>query len=314
LIGKLIAMTLQPTVPKTKFKQSMRGVDIIQTVYALLIALGLREVFVAFHTIFLRQAVAYQSPNFVAALGLFLNIVLLSVRFFWVPRNFRRLYYVSEFCRAQGKDAVVLRAVETSVHVMVILAHGALHFLLCKQFEYFVFVATTYDALATSAFTTYVYIHASLLVLNSLWLIIVNIREDQILDAAGHPPALKSNSESRLWYRSNLAFALLAVAPLVVFSSCTSGFSECISVSYSKLQGSLNVIPTSAYNVAAVFKYIAESIPGEHDPSLILALWVLVVLAANSLLDLTLTAHYYVILEDMETEWVYDQRGREPEA
>ena len=282
---------------KIKFKTSMRGLDIFQTVYALLVALGLREVFVAFTTIFEQQ-------NLVEML-IFGNILLLSVRFFWVPRNFRRLYYVSEYCRHHGLGHLTVTPAEASLNLIVILLHALLYFLLCKQFEYFVFVTASYDSLSTSAFASYVYFHASLLILNGIWLIYINAKEDAIRAGAGNPPLLRTNSESRLWYRSNLAFALIAVAPVVVFLPCPqSTFSECVAASYSTSHA-LSVIPTSAYGIASVFDIMVEAFGGGADRILFVEMWVIVFFALNSILDLALTAGYYVMLEDIEDEKSY---------
>jgi hypothetical protein len=294
-------------VKATKFKTNLRGLDIIQAVYALLLALGLREVFLAFYTIFLQQRVS-GSDNLVVALLLFANILLLSVRFFWVPRNFRRLYYVSEYCRILGNYSG-LPAYEASTHILIILAHGALYFLLCKEFEYFVFVTSSYNSLMVSAFTTYVFLHVSLLTVNGFWIMLINKREDMIRQKSGQLPLLQHKSESKIWYRSNLAFSLLTVAPIVVLSSCQASFSECLSVAYSNIQRPYSLIPTSSYNIASLFELMAAMFSGfNKSRDFLLAMWALLLLGVNSIIDLFFTAGYYIYLEDVETEEVYEEK------
>jgi hypothetical protein len=281
-----------------KFKTSMRGVDVIQTVYALLIALGLREVFLALYTIF-QQIQVWRPENLYVALALFFNIMLLSVRFFWVPRNFRRLYFVSLYRTSFNNPG--LQAWEASFNIFIILLHGLLHFLLCKQFEYFVFITTAYDSLSTPTFAAYVYLHVTLLILNGLWLIYTNRREDDLRDQDS-PEIFQAKPASRLWYRSNLTFALISVSPLAIFSSCSSVLSECLRAAYADPQG-LSVLPTSAYSVASLFDLatpLFSLLTGSREAAV--ALWAMTFLLINSFLDLAFTSSYYVLLEDFETE------------
>jgi hypothetical protein len=283
-----------------KFKTTMRGVDVIQTVYALLIALGLREVFVALYTIMQQTHVA-NTENLPIAAALFVNIVLLSVRFFWVPRNFRRLYFVSLYS-SHFHGAGLWRG-EVSFNIGIILIHGFLHFMLCKQFEYFVFLSTAYDFLSTAAFASYVYIHVTLLTVNGLWIIYTNLREDRFRrpDTVG---IFQSKPESRIWYRSNLVFALISVAPLAIFSGCSSNMSQCLAAAYTVTEG-LSVLPTSAYSIATLFDLIAASASREFA----IAWWAMIFLFINSFFDLFLTSGYYVMLEDFETELVHKPKA-----
>jgi hypothetical protein len=322
-----------------KYKLNMRGLDIIQTVYGLLLALGLREVFLAFYDIF-KQPFSSVESALVAAL-LFLNIILLSLRFFWVPRNLRRLYFVSEYCRlkCQGAQADsastepnILPAYVTSWHIGVILLHGALYFLVCKEFEYYVFVSISYTSYSRTVFATYVFVHASLLIFNALWLISVNASEDAMrrkwLPNDDHPPFLKFGSESKIWYRNNLAFALLAIGPLAVFSACDSDLPACLSMAFPTGQppfatisasspfalihmSSLSpfaVIPTSSLNIAFLFEYIAAAFSPLASRDVLLAVWAMAALIANSVIDLTFTAPRYIGLEEIEQEVVHTPR------
>ena len=288
---------------KFKFKTSMRGVDVIQTVYALLIALGLRDVFAAFYTIF-QQAPPDRSDNFLIALALFVNIILLSVRFFWVPRNFRRLYFETTF--SEGFSGSKLRTWESSFNIFVILLHGLLHFLLCKQFEYFVFIATTYDLLATASFATYVYLHASLLIVNALWIIYTTWREDD-LRKADAPEMLQAKPASRVWIRSNLLFALIALGPLVIFASCSSPLGSCLQAAYPESHW-LSALPTSAYSIATLFSWIEPLLGSGHSRDFAVAWWAMAAFVINSLLDLGFTSSYYVLLEDYEEELTYARK------
>jgi hypothetical protein len=292
---------LQQPQRQIKFKTSMRGVDVIQTVYALLVALGLRDVFAAFYNIF-EQASVNLRGSFLVALALFVNIILLSVRFFWVPRNFRRLYFEATF--ATGFAHPGLKPWEVSLNIFVILLHGALHFLLCKQFEYFVFISMSYQFLVSSSFATYVFLHVSMLVVNGLWILYTTRREDSLRLPDG-PDMFKPKPASRLWYRSNLAFALIAVAPLVVFSSCSASLSQCLQAAYPEPQ-LLSLLPMSALSVASFFDLVSplfSELAGSHDGAI--AAWAMMALLINSLVDLLFTSSYYVLLEDYEDELAY---------
>lgn len=284
-----------------KFKTSMRGVDVIQTVYALLIALGLRDVFAAFYNIY-QQASVSSRGGFLVALLLFINIILLSVRFFWVPRNFRRLYFEAAFTTSFAASG--LKPWEVSLNILVIMLHGALHFLLCKQFEYFVFISMSYKSLSSPSFATYVFLHVGLLTLNGLWILYTTRREDN-LRLPGSPEMFKAKPASRLWYRSNLAFALIAVAPLVVFSPCSSPMAQCLKAAYPDPQ-MLSLLPMSAVGGASVFDLLSpllSKLAGSRDAALVA--WAMTALLINSLLDLFFTSSYYVLLEDFEEELTY---------
>jgi|ERR1700733_6485758 hypothetical protein len=288
-----------------KFKKNMRGVDIIQTVYAFLMGLGLREAFLASYEIYLKWESLDWHQIILPAL-LFFNIILLSVRFFWVPRNFRYLY----FCAEQNKfhlepDKAPLSSFETSVHVFIILIHSLLYFLLCRQFGYFTFVSIRYESGSQGALTSYVFLHASLLIFNAVWLIYVNWKETDLQSKFKIDPQERFhnlNSESKFWFRNNLFFSLLAVAPLAAFASCSSELLACISQAFSAKPPPFPVIPTSTFNIALVFDYIFK---GVTKPDFFLAIWALGALMINSVIDLSFTAHYYVNLEEVEEEASY---------
>jgi hypothetical protein len=306
-----------------KFKLNMRGMDIIQTVYGLLLALGLREAFLGFYDVVLQQQSGLPIQDLLVAAAVFVNIILLSLRFFWVPRNLRRLFYVSQYCirtKSQPINPLVqpraLKPWETPAHICCILMHGAFYFLVCKQFEYYVFVSTAYDSYSRSAFATYVFVHASFLVFNALWLIWVTRTEDAIrqswLKPGEDPPFLKAGSESKFWYRNNLVFSLLAVAPVAVFSSCDSDLNACLSMAFPPMQRPFAVIPTSAFNIAIVFEYFAYIFSALVPRDVFLALWALVSFGANSIIDLINTAPRYIGLEEIEEEVVHTVQVQPP--
>jgi hypothetical protein len=298
----------------TKIKMTMRGMDIIQTVYAFLMGLGLREAFLASYEIYLKLSSLGWDTIILVGL-LFLNIVLLSVRFFWVPRNLRHLYFLAEASEVRSKSPTVLSAAETSVHIIIILVHSLLYFFLCRQFAYFAFVSIAYDSNSQVALLSYVFLHISLLIFNAFWLMCVNKREAYIRERSNDSPSdQKFESESRLWYRNNLFFSLLAVAPLAVFSSCGSELLLCIphssaAIPNATIPQTLPVIPTSALNIALFFNYFFDiAVKNPFIPvsrEFIVGFWAMVALMLNSMFDLFLTAHYYVKLEEIEREVTY---------
>jgi hypothetical protein len=68
------------------------------------------------------------------------------------------------------------------------------------------------------------------------------------------------------------------------------------------------VIPTSAYGIASVFDTMVEAFGWGSDRILCVELWVIVFFALNSILDLAVTAGYYVMLEDIEDERSYSAK------
>jgi len=301
------------TPPKTtiKFKLNMRGLDIIQTVYVFLMGLGLREAFLASYDIVLRlQSLSWPQETVLGLL--FLNLLFLSVRFFWVPRSFRRLYFLSEVRRSRDGVSSRIRPAETSLHLFIILVHSAIYFLLCRQFAYFAFVSTAYKSYSQTALATYVLLHALLLIFNALWLIYISMRMDRIRRTIiDLPPFLESKSESWLWSRNNLICSLLAVAPLVVFTSCNSGVVACISVAFPADRQPFAIIPTSVVNIAFFIEYFVfeplKMIWSEPIPSdFVVGFWALGWLMINSIWDLFVTAHYYINLEEIEEEQACD--------
>ena len=266
--------------------------------------------FLAFHSLFLQQRVL-SSNHFQRGIEkeilfflLFVNIIFLSVRFFWVPRNLRHLLFAfKEYNLKHYSTQKTLPAFEITLNITSTLVHGALYFLICRQFEYFVFVSSSSLGYTSYVLETYILLHCSLLILNSFWLVYLTRREDTLPSVQGSTRSLGATAKIRLWYRNNLALSLLAMAPIAVFSPCQSSFSECLSAVFPDVNKPFFLFPTSPLNLAIVFDTFYEIFsPLGVKRSFAVFIWGLLILLANSLLDLFCTAHYYIDFEEVETD------------
>src|SRR5262245_47687130 len=81
-----------------KLKRTTKGLDTIQAVYAFVMALGLREVFIGSYDFI--SATVFGANNaskmsvFVSLL-LLVNVIFLGIRFFSVPRNLRTIIFAA---------------------------------------------------------------------------------------------------------------------------------------------------------------------------------------------------------------------------
>lgn len=291
-----------------KFKENLGGLNVIQAVYAFAMALGLSEVFLGSRT-FLINAVfgaeTFSVLRFSLMAALLLNIMLLGLRFFWVPRNLRGLIFTAVKYRtnkANQPGKVPLSNLEVAFHLVVIFLHGTIFYFLCVEFDYVAFVSSSSLPFNTLTFAGYVFLHASLLLVNALWIALIQRRENGIReggDAAGNA----STAAGSVWWRNNLVCAMLALAPLSVFATCGAAGNSCIRRSQGQDIDIFSLLPFTPdqiyFALSSAFEILHVN-PSDIGTAMLGAS--LFILLMNSILDLTQTGGTYLIFE--EVEWV----------
>ncbi len=282
--------------PIVKWKRNIRGLDILQAIYAFLLALGLREVFVGANSfiqnIFYGSEQVFTLQNIVVAL-LIINIVLLGLRFFWAPRNLRWVIY----CEARKTPALTANLLphgQVAVHLIIIMLHGALFFFICSEFSFIAFSMSAVSTAKDIPLAGYVVLHCLLLVLNAFWLLGINV--------AYHS---STTSVGEFWWKNNVIFALLALAPYATLKPCKQDLGSCVSRLWEAGHVTAYASPASPINISNVVLFLKDWIGlGTDGGGNVLMFWVMGVLLLNSVLDLYFTGHNYIRLEEVEWEEV----------
>lgn len=289
-----------------KHKYSIRGIDTMQAVYAFVMALGLREVFIGSHT-FINDILFGSSEELsgvrLLSFLLLINITLLGMRFFWVPRNLRSYVCVAALAHDAEFKLGHVSNIFISMNWLIIFFHAGLYFVICLEFKYIMFIISSDAVFDTTALSGYILGHAFLLIINGLWIGMLarseraHARADQV-SAGPQKPA-----GGVIWFRNNLAFSLLAIGPFALIGTCQSAAISCIAASDQALQAPGMLLPTSPV-VMTVFYDLATMAFGPLLESfeLTVAYWVLFCFFLNSLLDLATTGRHYLVLEEIEWE------------
>ncbi|MFN0264195.1 hypothetical protein ACKTEK_09995 [Tepidamorphus sp. 3E244] len=286
---------------------STRGLDTINAVYAFIMALGLTEVFIGSHTFITNvlfgageQELALRWVTFL----FFLNVILLGMRFFWVPRNLRRLIYAAAHSSPEEPRLPGLPNWFISLNWFIIFLHGGLFYVICREYKFIMFLLSSNPVLDGASVSGYIIAHAALLIINGLWIGMLAGYEGWLRRKAGEGMAAELPG-GVIWFRNNLAFSLLALAPFVVVGSCQSTVVACISAVQMPALEVSDVSPTSPVLIAHLYDMAVGLFVGTGtDPAIAITLWVLVCLLINSLLDLALTGKYYVMQEEVAWEEV----------
>lgn len=287
-----------------RLKTSTEGLDVIQTVYAFAMALGLTEVFVGSKTFI--DALLFGPANslsIVIVALLLANVIFLGLRFFWVPRNLRHLVYIAAQTPLIGprKDEVNLPNITVAFHFIMIFVHGAVYYLICTEFEFIVFLTASSMPLGLSMFAGYVVLHVSLLLVNACWIGLVQVQ-------AAHLERQKvggqqAESPGSVWWRNNLVCSLVALAPFAVTMSCQSAIAQCMAPGTGLSENIVNVLPVSPQQLADLFQVIAwQATQLGLSVEQAAVLWALLVLLLNSAYDLLTTGRSYLVFEDVEWE------------
>lgn len=304
-------MLLSNAASAVKIKHNVRGLDVIQAVYAFAMALGLTQVFTGSQT-FLTRTLSGTAPlaedKTILVLLLFANVAMLGLRFFWAPRNLQSLVITSAKClavrRGKGDISQYLANSTIAYHMVAIFLHGALFYLACSEFEFVVFSISSNLPLNPSVFVGYLTMHASLLLLNALWIALIR-RQEQRLEMLIYSAdeVERRASAGNVWWRNNLIASLVAIAPFAISSTCRSQGTQCIETTFPAAPWSSFLFPTSPQIFATIYYDISNALTwlGMQAANLPVY-WVLVVFLVNSAYDLLNAGKYYVIFDDVEWE------------
>lgn len=216
------------------------GLDLVQFVYGIAMVLGFTSALgPAYRLVFPPTRPAHLSGHNLVVLVCLLAIVLVGLRFFWVPRN---LYSYLLQSTHRDSDALLRRA--TRFHVPVILAHALVFYVLCQAFADLATGFRFTSHLAFGLCSRFVFLYALLLILNAAWLLrmtpipLANIlprRGAGSLEAQAHeaiaqtaevevpvadPGAGAPEAEAAaewIWGVNNALFAVLALLLLILF-------------------------------------------------------------------------------------------------
>jgi hypothetical protein len=216
------------------------GMSLMQMVYTVAMVFGLEKVVEASYRVLISPELIRRSVALEIALCLILvSIVLLSIRFFWVPRNLNS-YIVNWFGTLEEK--VFSRV--TVIHFPIALLHAVLIYYVCQAYVDMVAAGPVVESPAMAYHASrFVLLYAGLLLLNSAWLFWIT------------PRKARGRSPGGIWAYNNIAFFLGAIVVFGVWRSLE--------------------LPNLVLIVSACGLFIA-----------------------NSVLDLSLAAKYYILYED----------------
>ncbi|MEM6904819.1 MAG: hypothetical protein AAF568_02905 [Pseudomonadota bacterium] len=288
--------------PTVKYKETLRGLDGMQAVYAFIVVLGLRELFLGFYDFF-RNIAFYDRPADgygTLLIFVFINIVLLALRMFWVPRNMRRLAF--DVIRAGGGRPEAIYNSEVSIHSLIIVIHGMLIFLICAEFSNVAFYMTAASFAAADAFLPVAKLQAILLLTNAVWIALIALRKRWSLARANQPDKLSLLG----WAVNNLVSAGVVFAILLAAEHAfLPGTSRTIlGVPLETLHWVIWPIGWFHHGVAAL------GVEVEIFQMHLYVVWTVFLL--NSGFDLLSFGRQYLVLEDVEWERVEKQAGDDP--
>lgn len=177
------------------------GMSLMQTVYTVAMVLGLEKLVEASYGLLFSPSPA--GPELLQKLALSLvlvAIVLLAIRFFWVPRNLNS--YILNFFDALGERVFVRM---TTIHFPIALGHALLFYFVCQVFVDMATAFTLEGPAGISAYAPrFVLLYTALLLLNAFWLFAITPR--------GAWPG-------NIWAYNNFIHAGLALAALGAMES-----------------------------------------------------------------------------------------------
>lgn len=181
----------QPVTGRLDNEDIRSGMSLMQTVYTVAMVFGLEKVVEASYGLLISPELARRSIALEIDLILILvAIVLLSIRFFWVPRNINS-YVVHRFERLREK--VFTRV--TTIHFPIALGHAVLFYYLCQAFVDMVDAGPVVESPAMAYHATrFVLLYAGLLLANSVWLFWITPRE------------ARAKSPGGIWAYNNIGF------------------------------------------------------------------------------------------------------------
>jgi hypothetical protein len=279
-------------------KTTVRGLDVLQTVYGVIMGLGLKDVFDKAYRFFSQSPHSVLDPRsqgqfdfpLIAAAFLFTNILLIGIRFFWVPRNLRTFVVQARVAMVARGETAEEKPANWSIaaSLIVIMLHAGLYYLLCSEFGLFLTAIYTNSAFQFQAFGVCAWTQASLLVLNATWILALSA-------GVGRRP--QKVPDGVIWARSNLAFSLFALPPLLLMA-CRYPAPASIAMLQDNSGTFFQAFPTSPRAILGLFRWVCDR--STQRPELVATLWISVSFLTNSLLDLLKTARHYIFLEEFE--------------
>lgn len=279
----------------------------MQAVYAFIVVLCLREVFLGSHSFFINLPTTISTGitvKSVIIILLIINIVFLGMRFFWVPRNLRRNIAALANAKDDGQpDLSVLPDWCIFINWFVIIIHSILFFLLCTEFEFVVFSFSSSATVSQSVFSGYAYLHIALLTINGLWVGMLTSQERRLRNPNQVAGESTYVTVGAFWSRSNLVFSLATLAPFAVASNCEPSMLRCLAGLNLTGDWVGEFLPTSPLGLSAIYDFVhwLVTISG-FQGTYFAILWVLVLLMVNSIIDMLSTAKDYILFEEIEWE------------
>lgn len=291
-----------------KYKKNLQGFVIIQTVYAFIMALGLREIFLAVPN-FWEGAALYETRFWSVdylLIGLsLLAIILIGIRFFWVPRNLREI--VSVFAKTHLDSTKTqddlspeesIHGIVFPVHILTILLHAALFFHICSEFRRVLDIYASVNAIQFSDFRTVLFGYVFLLLLNGAWLAFIEnqINQRYTQTDVSMPSGLKPVS---LWWKNNLIAGVAALSLFAMYSSCGGAGLTCLESNPGFAYFGWSATPGGPESWAAPAQWLESVIsPPEMDWVVLFA--IILIFIINSGFDLWQAGAAYMIFEDVE--------------
>lgn len=167
---KWLIFTRRPPKDRLEWEDIEAGMTLVQFVYGIAMVLGFTSALApAYHLVFPATRSAHLTGHKVVILMALAAIIMLGLRFFWVPRN---LYsYLLQDPR--NKHDVRTRLRRTAfVHVPITMAHALLFYVLCQAFSDLALSHSTFHSdLLVGLSRRFVILYALLLGLNAMWLL-----------------------------------------------------------------------------------------------------------------------------------------------
>ena len=193
----------QPEVnqPVLKREDVHTGLSVVQSIYAIAIVLGFKNALEVSYDLFLSPLSAPSGalPHWVvlSTLG---SIMLLGLRFFWVPRNLYAYVLASPLTLKKRLQRM------TVLHVPITLIHALLFFCVCEAYADLASSnVSSASTLAEDLTTRVVAFYAALLLLNSGWLLSIGSRG--------------SSKAEGIWGWNNLVCGSAVVIILLLFKA-----------------------------------------------------------------------------------------------
>lgn len=175
------------------------GLSLVQTIYGIAMVLGLQGAIETAYGLLVAPDPPPSAMPRVLTLFAVVTIMLLGLRFFWVPRNLYAYLLVSE----QPLEKRLRRM--TLLHFPLVLIHALLFYCLCQAYaDIASSTASLESGLARELATRFVLFYTGLLAINGAWLLLGFGRRD-------------SSTAEWIWGWNNLVFAALALTAWIAF-------------------------------------------------------------------------------------------------